>query len=238
MGYFATLILSLVLPILASGADLPLSQERGQYEDWQSSLAKAGIHHIRATTPDVMPVWPLTIEELQVFALEAEATRMHQNPNPGNFLRKGPWLYPNNGCYSKAAHVSFLAKQKGFTQPGKIFAYGNLEFRSPYAKNGRVVYWRYHMAAAYVFNSQVYVIDPGMGSALLTQAEWFAKISPTPQTVRPKYCDQRNYSPLTTCVGGSGNGANLNHVRGILRDEWSNLVRLGYDPYSILGARK
>lgn len=96
------------------------------------------------------------------------------------------------------------------------------------------VYWRYHMAAAYNFNSEVIVIDPGISANPMTQAEWFARISPTPQTVRPKYCDTRSYSPLSSCVGGSGNGANLTHVRGILRDEWSNLIRLGYNPTELL----
>jgi len=45
MGYFATLFLSLVFPIMAAGADFSLSQERAPYEDWQQSLSKAGIRH-------------------------------------------------------------------------------------------------------------------------------------------------------------------------------------------------
>lgn len=235
MGYFASILLSLFFPIIALGSDLALSQERNQSEHWEQSLAKNGILQIEATSPNVMPTWPLTIEELAAFAAEAAQIRMHSNPNPGNFMRRGPWLYPANGCYAKAAHVSNLTKQNGLPQPGKIYAYGNLEFNSPYAKNGRRVYWRYHMAAAYVFNGQVLVVDPGMSATPITQEEWLHLISPTPQTIRVKYCDARNYSPLATCVGGSGNGANLNHVRGILRDEWSNLNRLGFNPYVLLG---
>lgn len=235
MGYFASLLISFVFPVIALGSDQALSQERLPQEHWQPSLASDGIINIKATSPNVMPTWPLTIEELNAFATEAAQIRMHNNPNSGNFMRRGPWLYPNNGCYAKAAHVSALALQKGFQQPGKIYAYGNLEFNSPYAKNGRRVYWRYHMAAAYVFNGEVMVIDPGISSSPMTQEQWFSHISPLPNSVRPKYCDVRNYSPLATCVGGRGNGANLNHVRGILRDEWSNLIRLGYNPAELLG---
>ncbi len=235
MGYFASLLLSLFFPIVALSSELGLSQERLPHQHWQQSLANDGIVQISATSPNVMPTWPLPIEQLTAFATEAAQIRMHDNPNPGNFLRRGPWLYPANGCYAKAAHVSYLAKQKRLPQPGKIYAYGNLEFDSPYAKNGRRVYWRYHMAAAYIFNGQVLVVDPGMSATPITQEEWFRLISPTPQTIRAKYCDVRNYSPLATCVGGSGNGANLSHVRGILRDEWRNLLRLGFNPQSLLG---
>lgn len=235
MGYFASLILAIVFSTDALAADLPLSQARSPQESWRTSLKRDGVSQTFATTPTVLARWPLTLAELEAFAGEAFQIRVHQNPNQGDFLRRGPWLYPANGCYAKAAHVSFLAKQKGIPQPGKIYAYGDLEFDSPYAKNGRRVYWRYHMAAAYVFNEQVFIVDPGMSGTALTQQEWLSLISPSPQNVRVKYCDQNSYSPLSTCVGGRGNGANLSHVRGILRDEWSNLRRLGYDPYTLLG---
>lgn len=235
MGHFVSLILAFIFSVSAVAADLPLSQERKPQESWRISLTRNGVYQIFATTPDVLTPWPLTLAELEAFALEAFQLRLHQNPNPGNFLRRGPWLYPANGCYAKAAHVSFLAKQKGLPQPGKIYAYGDLEFDSPYAKNGRRVYWRYHMAAAYVVDAQVFIVDPGMSETVLTQQEWLNLISPSPYNVRVKYCDQNSYSPLSSCVGGRGNGANLSHVRGILRDEWSNLRRLGYDPYVLLG---
>ena len=235
MGYFASFILAFVFSTLAVAKDLPLSQERAKQESWQQSLIRDGVYQVFATTPEVLTSWPLTFAELEAFASEAFQIRLHDNPNPGDFLRRGPWLYPANGCYAKAAHVSFLAKQKGLSQPGKIYVYGDLEFDSPFAKNGHRVYWRYHMAAAYLFNGQVFIVDPGMSQSVLTEQQWLNLISPSPQNVRVKYCDENSYSPLSSCVGGRGNGANLSHVRGVLRDEWSNLRRLGYDPYVLLG---
>lgn len=239
MGNFAPSILSFTLVVSLSigamAADLPLSQERGPQESWSQSLSHDGVQQVFATTPNVLATWSLSFAELEGFATEAFQVRLHDNPNPGDFLRRGPWLYPANGCYAKAAHVSFLAKQKGLPQPGKIYVYGDLEFDSPYAKNGHRVYWRYHMAAAYLFDDQVFIVDPGMSATVLTQQNWLNLISPSPESVRVKYCDENSYSPLSTCVGGRGNGANLSHVRGILRDEWSNLRRLGYDPYVLLG---
>jgi hypothetical protein len=182
-----------------------------------------------------LPEWTGNMATLKNLLFEAEGFRHYENPNSGDFQRKAAWLYVNDGCFSKAAHVSFVAKNKGLPQPGKIYAFGDLSFNSPYAVNGKTAYWSYHVAAAYSMGSIVYVLDPAVSpQRLLTSDEWKALISPNPLELRMSYCDSKSYSPLSRCRGGNGNGAYIGSMPQYLRLEWSNLNDLGYSPRELL----
>ena len=234
--------------VLAS--EIPLSPERRPEQNWEEALSQSVARQRALIEPESslevseinpraiggIPSWPGDWNSLTKLFTDARDVRHYANPNPGNFNRKAAWLYVNDGCYSKAAHVSFIAKSQGLVQPGKIYAYGNLRFNSPYAKNGRVVYWTYHMAAAYHIGDVIYVLDPAVSpGGVLTKDQWAAMISPTPASLRFSLCDARSYSPYSTCRGGSGNGAYIGSMSNILRMEWSNLTRLGYSPAALLG---
>jgi len=182
-----------------------------------------------------VPDWTGSLAALTALAVEVGDRRNYENPNSDNFRRKAAWLYVNDGCFSKAAHVSLIAKNKGLVQPGKIYAFGNLRFHSPYAKNGKTAYWSYHVAAAYAVGSTVYVIDPAANpDGVLTSDQWKSLISANPAGLRISYCDSRSYSPVSSCRGGSGNGADIGSMSKYLRLEWSNLAELGYSPNALL----
>jgi len=183
-----------------------------------------------------IPDWNGGLPALTALAVQVGDLRNYQNPNSEDFRRKAAWLYVNDGCFSKAAHVSFVAKNKGLVQPGKIYAFGDLRFHSPYAKNGRTAYWSYHVAAAYSVGSTVYVLDPAVSPGrVLSSDQWKSLISANPEGLRISHCDSRSYSPVSRCRGGNGNGAYIGSMPKYLSLEWSNLNQLGYSPNALLG---
>ncbi len=243
--------LFLLVPFCSYALEVPVSSARSVDQSWQAALSEQyeirGLpsgsthnidsqsdHSILIVSP--IPQWNLGIEALNTFTVLARTSRRYQNPNSGSFQRRAPWYFPTDGCYAKAAHVSSVAKAKGYLRPGKIFAYGDLEFNSSYSKDRKVTYWSYHVAAAYRIGSTVYVIDPMVNpNRAITSAEWVSRISPNPGAVKIALCDGNAYSPYSRCRGGKGNGAYTGHVLEILKQEWNHLIYLGISPVSLLG---
>lgn len=230
-------MLRILLLFAAFASEPKLSAEREPGQDWMSALEEQGFAP-RSEPQDIggIPEWRHGPAALNRLFLSALNVRHYDNPNSRAFRRKAPWLYPIDGCYAKAAHVSYIAGNLGYSRPGKIYAYGSLRARSPYARNGSTVYWSYHMAAAYHIGATVWVLDPIVNAAApVTQAQWLAAISNNPARVQVALCDSRSYSPHSPCRGGGGNGAYLGHIEEFLRLEWSNLLRLGFSPVDLLG---
>lgn len=260
MGRLSRVILSLLTVSFfqpANSQELPVSALRAPNQNWTQALEKLNPHlpilksdiektntvflsletntQVSNRSISALPTWSGALEDLQIFHQQTWAVRPYNNPNPGNFNRRAPWLFPADGCYAKAAHISSEAAKRGFRKPGKVYAFGNLSFRTPYAINGRVAYWSYHVAAAYQIQGQVFVLDPTIHSQMvLTLDEWVRQIARKPESIRLRFCDANSYSPSSPCRGGKGNGAYLGHIRSILRSEWRNLISLGYSPSTLL----
>lgn len=239
-------------PVFLHAWEIPVSAERRPDQNWKQALgsqvALSDLHyilHLDLTTtdmkgisivgPNALPQWTLGLRSLHDLTALSYGVRAYKNPNTGHFLRKAPWLYPVDGCYAKAAHVSSQVQKHGYAKPGKVFAYGDLEFRSPYARNKRVTYWSYHVAAAYNVGPEVYVIDPMINSQnAIVLSDWLNQISKKPQKVKVRLCDANAYSPSSRCQGGRGQGAYLGHMTGVLKQEWTHLQKLGYQPLQLL----
>lgn len=245
--YFVKLLL-LISPALSYSQQIPVSPVRAPNQSWEEALRNnmpawgesvldPEISLLQDITPDTIggvPEWPYGLLALNSFVYQVRHARFYNNPNPGDYKRKAPWLYPIDGCYAKAAHVSAQASIRGYKRPGKVFAFGHLRFNSPYSSRGRV-FWSYHVAAAYHIGSTVYVIDPMVsGSAALTLDQWIGQLSSTPERVKVKLCDENAYSPSNRCIGSKNNGAYLGHIPFLLKSEYSNLRRLGFDAKSLL----
>ena len=249
--YLVMSFMFFVLPIFSYAEILPISPIRNSEEQWEDAIRKqlevqnfSSLELLRNISHDTsiilnvasLPEWKRGLPALISFAEKVRVLRKYTNPNPGNFRRRAPWLFPVDGCYAKAAHISAVASSMGHSRPGKVFAFGNLQYSTPFARNGRITYWSYHMAASYRIGSVVYVIDPTITSKkVMPLVEWVKLISKEPQGVRVKLCDANSYSPYSKCLGGRGNGAYLGHMRGVLQQEWSHLIKLGYSPDAMLG---
>lgn len=246
-------LLFLISSSLAYSQEIPVSPVRAPNQSWEEALSQQmdlwgesvlapesdlpeGIipNLVTPNAIDGIPEWPYGLAALNTFVSQVRHVRIYSNPNPGDYKRKAPWLYPIDGCYAKAAHVAAQASARGYARPGKVFAFGRLRYDSPYSRRGRV-WWSYHVAAAYHIGPTVYVIDPMInGSAAMTLNQWLGQISNNPSSVRVKLCDANAYSPSSRCRGSNGNGAYLGHIRYVLQREYSNLKNLGLSPSKLL----
>jgi hypothetical protein len=182
------------------------------------------------------PAWPGSMEQLNQLVHDARYARIYPNPNPGEYLRRAPWLY-GDGCYAKAAHISALAEKTGYPRPGKVLAFGGWATMRVYSKYmpGGSYWWNYHVVAAYHIGSQVYVLDPLVNSdRALTVDEWVRSIAPNVAKISVAFCDQNLYLPADRCVGGNNDGAFTGHINEMLNDEYRTLKKLGYDPDTLL----
>ena len=239
---------------LQSVAQVPaaVSAVRPANQDWKQTLS---LKKLRLTansalsvsaangkwsSVEAIPKWSLTFLELNNLNKTVRDIRPYKNPNSRKYLRQAPWLYPLDGCYAKAAHVSDVIQDAGYVAPGKIFAFGNLRVKSKYAESG-YAHWSYHVVPGYQFENEVYVIDPlvgenedGTNSGLLTLQDWLARISSNPDNVEVSLCDSNAYDPRSKCVGGSNYGSYLGHMSYILNDEYENLQNLGFSADQLL----
>ncbi len=241
----------MTVPFFSYAYEVPVSPARSANQSWEAALSQQFetfglppgstprievLNNVPTSNQSPLPQWHLGIDALNTFTVLARTLRRYQNPNSGSFQRRAPWFFPTDGCYAKAAHISSVAKARGYVRPGKIFAYGDLEFNSTYSRNRKTTYWSYHVAAAYQVGAAVYVIDPMVNpNRAITSADWVSRISPNPIAVKVTLCDGSAYSPYSRCRGGNGNGAYTGHISEILRQEWNHLIFLGFSPVSLLG---
>lgn len=238
----------LIFPFIGFAQELPVSQERAPDQNWEEALNnefakwetlgfKPGVsmlQEVTLNTSESIPEWTHGLPALNTLNSLTYTNRMYTNPNPGNYKRRAPWLFPADGCYAKAAHVSAVAKAQGFGSPGKVYAFGHLSMATRFAKEKRV-WWSYHMASAYQIGGVIYVLDPMMNSSsAVTLDQWVSRMSSDPKNVQVKLCDGNSYSPYSKCVGGNGNGAYLGHIPEVLKLEYQNLQNIGMPPQPVL----
>jgi hypothetical protein len=184
-----------------------------------------------------IPEWPHSIEKLQeAFELVRDDRRYFEEVRP-NFARRATWLYPEDGCYARAAHSARSLTDHGFQSPGQVFAFGRLRIKTPFKRRGKV-YWWYHVAAGYRLNNKVYVLDPSVDwHRPLPLYTWLNKISRTPLDTKVSLCESRTYAPRFFCSGSKGvsNSTAERHLKRLLPLEWKQLKKMGFSPTRLLG---
>lgn len=184
----------------------------------------------------VIPEWPGSEAELQQAFEYVRDIRPYVHPRQPDFPRRATWLYPRDGCYARAAHVARSLESQGRPRPGKVFAFGNLKAK-PFLKPKSNIYWSYHVASAYRFQGQVYVIDAAIEAHRpLSLKDWLARFSKL-TNVRVAVCDSYAYTPSSVCVGGSSrqDRRSLEHQVSFLPTEWNYILSLKMNPQKIAG---
>lgn len=113
-------------------------------------------------------------------------------------LRRSSWLYPDDGCFARAA----LAMRNIFRwyapMAKKVFAFGNLRVKTKNSPRGAVGWW-YHVAPIVEVDKVKYVLDPAIDSkAPLTLKEWLDKMG-KPEKIKVSICASGAYSPSDNC---------------------------------------
>lgn len=155
---------------------------------------------------------------------------------PG-FLRRPAWLYPDDGCYSRAALMNSLLSQWNAPVPNKVFVFGDLRLYTHNTRVGMVTWW-YHVAPLVEVHGQKYVLDPSVEPQYpLTLREWLSRMSDKPDDLQVAVCNPNSYSPYDNCNrGGAETQATAQRDQvSFLNAEWFRLEELRRNPYRELG---
>lgn len=151
--------------------------------------------------------------------------------------RRSTWLFPDDGCYARAALAVANLMYWRNPVPKKVFAVGDLTVRTPNSPYGEVTWW-YHVAPLVEVNGEKFVLDPAIEPGRpLKLREWLVKMSPYPDQLRVAVCGSGTIDPDDICDKESDGKEELamTEQRYFLYDEWERLVELNRDPQAELG---
>lgn len=183
-----------------------------------------------------LPKWD-SLETLQLaFEMIRDFRFLNGISHPG-FLRRDTWLYPDDGCYARAALAKQNLQDWGFPSVKKLFAFGNLHVMTKNSPDGAVNWW-YHVVDAVLVNNRPYVLDPSIDPLRpLTLNEWRRQLGDQKTAITFAICSHNTYTPYDTCATpypGDDSTALLDQL-GFLDSEWDRLVALQRDPNFELG---
>ncbi len=112
--------------------------------------------------------------------------------------RRPSWIYPDDGCYARAAMVSRNVFRWFYPQTKKVFAFGSLRVKTPNSPRGKVSWW-YHVAPIVQVEDKKYVLDPAIEpSRPLELSEWISRMG-RPEKIKVSICASGTYSPGDHC---------------------------------------
>ncbi len=167
------------------------------------------------------------------------AVRDHQFLVAGEtaFLRRISWLYPDDGCFARAAMVRRLAEQWGYSMPHRIFVFGSLHAKTENHQSGSVDWW-YHTASVVRAGNQAYVLDAALDShRALGVREWILGQVDKVADVTVSICDPYTYNSSSPCTDADEDAEDLADIdqKSYLTSEYFRQQDLGRDPERVLG---
>ena len=178
--------------------------------------------------------------------------------------RRLTWLYPDDGCSSRAEMMVSAIETDNFTAlpllnppqkpgqlklkslevllkksklPRKIFAFGSLKFKTLNHPDGMVTWW-YHVAPVIRVEQEYYVMDPGMEPLYpLTATEWMNRMGGAEAQIKIAICSPHTYEPDSDCSypDDSSVRSRNDEVTYYLDEEWERILQLGRMPLLELG---
>lgn len=170
-----------------SDLDVASSAHRELQEDWRQKAAQMQKTHALKTGDSIygssinwndstakkallqqIVVWP-NYKVIQDNFKNLRDIRLYTDEQHPNFLRRVTWLYPDDGCWTRAAAVinnlfgPFHNLVKTAERPSKVFVFGSLCALTPNSPDNKVSWW-YHTAPIVkdAETQQDYVLDPAV----------------------------------------------------------------------------
>lgn len=153
-----------------------------------------------------------------------------------DFPRRSSWLYPDDGCYARAALAIRNLFKWNYEVPKKVFAFGNLKVYTKNSRSGYVTWW-YHVAPIIENDGVKYVLDPALSpKSPLTLKTWLSKMG-KPSSMQVAICASGSYVPGSSCtrVTDGQEERAMSDQQNFLNYEWDRLKALGRDPKKELG---
>lgn len=174
-------------------------------------------------------------ELIYMFHLIRDSRYLYLKDNP-QFARRISWLYPDDGCFARAALSSMKLNETQIIRPVKIFAFGELVVQTPYAPSGAVSWW-YHVAVVIRYMGVIYVLDPAINNQVpILVEDWFNTMGSV-ANLKGVVCNSYAYDPFDDCFRATDKSDQRarNDQLIYLHKEWNRMGRLGFDPVIILG---
>lgn len=178
-----------------------------------------------------------TIERLnQIFTFVRDSKFIKKRPQPLT-ERRLSWLYPDDGCYTRAELTSYFTAKEGMPETFKLFGFGDLAAKTPNHPKG-IVYWWYHVVPVYRVGQQAYVMDPSIETRRpMTVQEWKKAIEAEAPSDKFAICNPKTVGPEDNCNNPHGRS-----YESIMRSqveylglEWDRVKSLGRNPEAELG---
>ncbi len=177
-------------------------------------------------------------EELQQNFEEVRDLRFMKSKSNANFLRRISWLYPENGCFARAAMaIKNFKNVWNVSLPNKVFVFGDLSVITDNDPKGEVTSW-YHVAPIVQVKGEYFVLDPSIQAQKPIKLEnWLAAMTSDVSSLSVAICESGAYSPDDSC-GRISDGIEEEAMADqavYLNYEWRNIVRLNRSPEQELG---
>jgi hypothetical protein len=199
------------------------------------SPVDSAVEYDKATLPSAA-AWD-SAEIMQKRFEDFRDLRFIADSQHAGFERRSSWLYPDDGCFARAALAIRNLLAMAAKAPSKIFVFGDLNVKTVNSPDGSVSWW-YHVAPIVEVAGQKYVLDPAIEPHHPLKIEdWLATMSTTPQTLQVAICESGSYQPYDDCdkvSDGKEDQAQADQV-GYLGLEWERLQALQRNPDQELG---
>lgn len=240
----------------AKGADLPASQIRFPGESFEDALTRYKERRkekidalaqeeqdsavdlrtpLADIDPRLAPDWG-SLEILHERFNTLRDRRFLSTERMPDFSRRISWLYPDDGCYARAAMARGHFEDNAIAEPAKIFAFGALEPKTDNHPNGKVWWW-YHVVGLVTVEGELYVLDPAIEPrGPLTLTAWIKRMNPHTERLTFSVCNAYAYEPASPCASQPSEEKDaLKDQLIYLGREWNRQKRLLRNPHMVLG---
>jgi hypothetical protein len=179
----------------------------------------------------------LSMTELASGFTRARDLRFLNTSSMPNFPRRSTWLYPDDGCFARAALENSNLQQWNFVVPNKIFVFGDLRVKTANSTSGDVAWW-YHVVPIVRIGDAPYVLDPAIHpKAPMALMDWLKSMTKDLKSITVAICGSGSYAPDSQCnVALKDYDRNaMSDQNFYLDDEWYRVSDLGRDPNRELG---
>lgn len=205
--------------------DAPSTKREGSASQTKKKFAELNFDDVVSTT---------RVNELFT---EMRDERFLTTKDKPDFIRRLSWLYPQDGCWIRAALMKQLSTKWKEGAPHKLFIFGNLSVKTENAPGGSVSWW-YHVVPIFRDgDGKVTVVDPAIDPTRpLPVKDWILTQVPEVDNAQFSVCSPETYTPSSPCDGTPDEDkVASSQIVSYLDYEWQNLVSLKRDPEKELG---
>ncbi|MBL7545937.1 MAG: hypothetical protein JNL11_19115 [Bdellovibrionaceae bacterium] len=224
----------------------PNESANAAFQRYLSRLSSTGVRRINNDTPVAIarpysqlayqgiPVYQSPIMTQKAF-MSIRDVRYLKDSNH-NMIRRSSWLFPDDGCFARAALMVQKLSQWNLLPPAKVFIFGNLSVKTKNSPYGSVDWW-YHVVPIIIVGNQPIVFDPAIepGQPMLLK-DWILAMTPEINSVKLAICHPSSYTPDSPCrVDSNSSEPAMDDQLFFLNMEWNRLVEMNRNPVRELG---